>query len=300
MAIFRSFAKLNLSLRVLGRRADGFHELRTVFQTIDLHDEIEIEARARPGVELAVHGADLPSDERNLVHRAAQAFLAERGPVGGGVAIRLAKSIPVGAGLGGGSANAATVLLGLERLFARDSEPAWLADTARRLGADVPFFLVGGTALGRGRGDEIEPLADAPPPRGALVLLVPPAGLPTGEVFAALGAPPLAGSAVPKRETVAAPDGDDFAAWIGDNDLEAPAFRLRPALGALYTAAVRSGARRVRMSGSGSALFALYDAAGEAAAAARFWPPDIVWRRVETLGRAAWRHAGGWAPAGGD
>ncbi|HEX9801526.1 MAG TPA: 4-(cytidine 5'-diphospho)-2-C-methyl-D-erythritol kinase [Thermoanaerobaculia bacterium] len=299
MATFRSFAKINLSLRVAGRRADGYHELSTVFQTIDLADELEIRRRRRAGVELEVRGADLPSDERNLAYRAAEAFLRDRAPAGEGVSIRLEKRIPVGAGLGGGSANAATVLLALERLFAPAPDPGWLQSTARWLGADVPFFLVGGTALGAGRGDVIRPLADAPPPRGDLVLLLPAAGLSTAEVFAAFGAAPIADRRVAASGAVPT-SGAEFAAWVGVNDLEAAAFRVRPALAALYTAAVRSGARRVRMSGSGSTLFALYDAAGAAAEAARFWPPDIVWKRVETLDRAAWRSAGGWAPARGE
>jgi 4-diphosphocytidyl-2-C-methyl-D-erythritol kinase len=301
MATFRSFAKINLSLRVLGRRTDGYHELRTVFQTIDLADELEIRRCDRPGVALEVRGSDLPSDERNLAFRAAEAFLRERAPAGAGVSIRLTKRIPVGAGLGGGSANAATVLLALERLFEPAADAAWREATARRLGADVPFFLVGGTALGAGRGDIVRPLADARRPRGELLLLLPAAGISTAEVFAALAAPAAAGS--DDGETAPfdlPPASSSFEQWIGANDLEAPAFRLRPALATLYTAAVRSGARCVRMSGSGSALFALFDEAGAAAAAARFWPPDIAWKRVETLGREAWRSAGGWAPAGGE
>lgn len=300
MKIFRSYAKINLHLEVRGRRPDGYHELRTIFQTVDLADEIGVERSARPGVELEVRGAELPLDERNLAVRAARAFLSAWAPADAGVALRLVKRIPAGGGLGGGSSNAATVLRALGELFAVRPDPAWLARVAGELGADVPFFLHGGTALGSGRGDVIRPLADAPRPRGELVLLLPPAPLATAAVFAELAAPPL--PAAPAGEPVWPRPGanaGDFAAWIGDNDLEAPAFRLCPPLGALYTAAVRSGARRVRMSGSGSTLFALFDEAGAAERAARSWPPDIVWKRIETLDRAAWNAASGFELAQG-
>lgn len=301
MAFFRSFAKINLSLAVGRRRADGYHELRTVFQTIDLADDLEIERRFEPGVKLEVRGATLPTDERNLAVRAAQAFLAERAPAGSGAAIRLTKRIPVAAGLGGGSSNAATVLMGLHRVFERTEEASWLDAAARRLGADVPFFLVGGTALGEGRGDLVSPLVDAPRPSGELVLLLPHGGLATAEVYAALAALRESAGELGENPHLRLPgDRSTFDDWIGRNDLEEAAFRLSPDLGALYTSAVRSGARRVRMSGSGSTLFALFDTAGAVEAAARHWPPGIVWKSIGTLDRAAWRSAGGWDLAGGD
>jgi len=292
----RSFAKINLHLEVAGRRSDGYHELRTVFQTISLADEIAVERRRAAGVELRVEGADLPNDGRNLAHRAAARFLAERAPAGAGVAIELRKAIPAGGGLGGGSSNAATVLRALERLFGLPAAAGWLRRVGGELGADVPFFLVGGTAIGRGRGDEIEALPDAPRPRGPLVLLTPDDGLSTAAVFAELAPAESRGAAEfawppPKS------DAGDFADWIGDNALEAPAFRLRPQLAALYTAAVRSGARRVRMSGSGSSIFALYGSAAEAERASGSWPPEIAWTRFETLGRSAWNAASGFGDA---
>jgi 4-diphosphocytidyl-2-C-methyl-D-erythritol kinase len=296
MRRFRSFAKINLHLEVAGRRDDGYHELRTVFQTISVADEITVARRRAAGVELRVEGADLPSDARNLAFRAAARFLAERAPSAAGVAIELRKRIPAGGGLGGGSSNAATVLRALERLFRLPTDAEWLRRVGRDLGADVPFFFVGGTAIGRGRGDEIEPLVDAPAPRGVLVLMAPDFGLSTAAVFAALAPVPSRGAAAFAWPPQGA-DAGDFAGWIGENVLEDPAFRLRPELGALYTAAVRSGARRVRMSGSGSSLFALYASVGEAERASRSWPPEIAWTRFETLGRAAWNAASGFGGA---
>lgn len=304
---FRSFAKVNLALEVVGRRADGFHDLRTIFQTVDWGDEVELTPLAATGrVELSVTGASLAADSTNLAWRAARAYFARWGRAREGVAIRLVKRIPLGGGLGGGSANAATVLLGLARLFDSRPDPGELSAAARELGADVPFFLEGGSALGLGRGDEIHPLPDPTSGESELHLFVPPWPLATSEVFAAL-APERLGQ--PSEPAIAAALGGApvrrHEEWIGRNDLEAAAFRVRPEQGALYTALDRSGARRVRMSGSGSAFFALYDDPTAAREAAGHLPPGTVWQTVSTLGRAAWREAGGFdatvgAPLGGD
>ncbi|KAB2967904.1 MAG: 4-(cytidine 5'-diphospho)-2-C-methyl-D-erythritol kinase [Thermoanaerobaculia bacterium] len=301
MKTFRSFAKLNLHLEVLGRRADGYHDLRTVFQTIDLADELRL-AEAGTGVELAIAGADLPADRRNLAWRAAEAFL-ERFPGADrrrGVRIELDKRIPVQGGLGGGSSNAATVLLGLARL--RGLDPGTpecagaLAAMARELGADVPFFLLGGTAVGEGRGDRLTALDDGavrPLARGCtLWLAVPRFGVSTREAFEAA---PSRGVTRPFPALAAALSGRAVSLdqLIGENDLEGPAFAIRPELQALYTCLVRSGAKRVRMSGSGSTLFALYDDPAAARPVADLLPSGTVWMQVATLGRAEWRRAGG-------
>lgn len=296
MRRYRSFAKINLHLEVVGRRPDGYHDLRTVFQTVDLADEIWIAPRRQAGVELRVEEADLPTDARNLAFRAAQVFLADRAPASAGVALTLRKRIPAGGGLGGGSSNAATVLRALEREFGTPEDAGWKLDAARALGADVPFFLVGGTAIGRGRGDEIEALADAPDPGRALALLRPPYGISTAEVFGALSVG-AGGDSASFTWPPPGRDAGDFASWIGVNELEAPAFRLRPDLATLYTAVVRSGARRVLMSGSGSALFALFDGGEALDRAASSWPPDIVWTRLRSIGRAAWNAASGFGGA---
>lgn len=301
MKTFRSFAKLNLHLEVLRRRPDGYHDLRTIFQTVDLADEVRL-APKRAGVELAVAGADLPADRRNLAWRAAEAFL-ERFPGDAGrrgVRIELDKRIPVQGGLGGGSSNAATVLLGLALLNGLDASAPECAGAigaiARELGADVPFFLLGGTAVGEGRGDRLTALDDGAvrplPGRISLWLAVPPFGVSTREAFEA--ARPRA-EAPPFAPLVAALSGRTVALedLIGDNDLERPVFAARPELGALYTELVRSGARRVRMSGSGSALFALYDDPAAARPVADLLPSGTVWMQVATLGRAEWRRASG-------
>ena len=148
--VVASFAKINLGLRVLGRHEDGYHEIRTTLQTIDLADEILLEEDA--ALSLSVVGPRaVPAGESNLVLRAARA-LAERHP-GFGARITLHKSVPAGAGLGGGSSNAAATLLGLDRLWGLDADPGILYSIARHLGMDVPFFLYCGTCLAVGRVD---------------------------------------------------------------------------------------------------------------------------------------------------
>ena len=299
MPSFRSFAKINLHLEVVGRRPDGYHELRTLFQTIDLADELEIE-RAGAGVELEVAGSDLTPGPGNLARRAAESFLAHWGGRGDGVQIRLVKRIPAGGGLGGGSANAATVLLGLCSLWRVRPSYAELWAVARELGADVPFFLVGGRALGFGRGDEVVPLPDAPARSLDLWLALPPFALSTPEIFAALGGD---FRRAPAPLLLAAEVGENPArseAWVGENDLEAAAFRLRPELERIYTGLVRAGAAAVRMSGSGSTLFALFDEPAAARSAGAGLPAGTGWLRTRLLGRADWRRASGLdAPEGG-
>ena len=179
----RAHAKINLDLRVLGARADGFHELRTVFQSIALHDTITCTARPGPFA-IECDTAGVPLDRTNLVWRAAEALwraLRRAGPLRD-VLVRVEKQIPVEAGLGGGSADAAATLLALARAWRVPVRPAQLTDLAAMLGADVPFFLSGGTALGLGRGDEVYPLADLP--RHWVVLLLPGFGVSTRDAFA--------------------------------------------------------------------------------------------------------------------
>ena len=179
----RAHAKINLDLRVLGPRLDGFHELRTVFQAISLHDVIECVPR-QGAFAIECDTAGVPLDQSNLVWRAAEALwrsLRRPAPVRD-VTIRLHKRIPLQAGLGGGSANGAATLLALARLWRVPVRANQLTDIAATLGADVPFFLSGGTALGLGRGDEVYPLADLP--RHWIVLLIPGFGVSTADAYA--------------------------------------------------------------------------------------------------------------------
>src|SRR5215469_10122677 len=159
-----ALAKINLRLEILGQRSDGFHELRTIFQTISLKDEVRLQSTRKPGVELIVRGNDSLSNEpmeKNLVRRAVDVLRREF-QLRDGVAIELCKSIPAGRGLGGGSSDAAAALVGYLRLIKKQLSRERLFEIAASLGADVPFFLEGGRALGIGKGDEIYPLPSIP------------------------------------------------------------------------------------------------------------------------------------------
>ncbi len=153
-----AFAKINWMLEVLGRRPDGYHEIRTVLQTIDLTDGLTFE-RADEGIAITCSHPDVPTGEANLAFQAAR-LLQRRAGVRTGVRIHIEKRIPVAAGLGGGSSNAAITVLALARLWELELEPEVPLELGRALGSDVPFFFLGGTALGIGRGDEVYPLPE--------------------------------------------------------------------------------------------------------------------------------------------
>lgn len=303
---FHSFAKVNLRLEVLRRRADNFHELRTIFQTIDLADEVEM-LPGGEGVALEVTGGSgLPADESNLAWRAAAGFLARWGRPGEGVQIRLRKRIPIGGGLGGGSSNAATVLAGMTVLLGRSPGSRDLADLAAELGSDVPFFLHGGTALGTGRGEIIEPLPDPVAPALELWLAVPPVAVATAAVFTAHRVPaqPDGGDSGPGGE-----EGSPArlaglpAVWqalLGPNDLEPTCLALYPRVRDVYNRLSESGATAIRLSGSGSTIFALFADREAGQAAGDRLDNDTIWLPVKTLSRDEWRRRSGLeVPSGG-
>ena len=263
----RAPAKINLYLAVLGRRPDGYHELVTVMQALDLCDELRLrlvprESRptggahgAEPEVRLRLaHPAPgVPEGAENLAARAGALVLAQAGAAAElALEIELDKRIPAGGGLGGGSSDAAAVLLGTNRLLGAPLDSGALAALAARLGSDVAFFLHGGTALCTGRGERVQPLA--PPRPFEVTLLRPPFATPTERVYAALAAPPLAPDARRDGELAAlhrATDGAEVAALerLFRNDLEAPARAVEPRLAALLDRT------RLHLSGSGSTLF---------------------------------------------
>lgn len=247
-AVVPSLAKINLDLRVLHKRPDGFHELRTVFQTISLADRLGIEyTPGRGPTSVSITGnVDIPN---NLILRAADAILDSTGAQGT-VTFTLDKQIPMGGGLGGGSSNAAAVLLALPVLLGKIIKPAKLHEIAAELGSDVPFFLYGGTALGLGRGTELFPLADAPRARGLLV--TPGIHVSTPDAYRALNRKSGASGAPPVYF-----DPADWAA-TGTNDFEAAVYSQHPALKTIANKLKRAGATTVRMSGSGSSIFSIF------------------------------------------
>ncbi len=256
-------AKLNLYLHVTGRRADGYHELDSLMTFVTLHDVIEIRPAARLTVSLGGPFARSIDERDNLVARAARSLgdAAERAPA---VAIRLDKQIPVAAGLGGGSADAAAVLRGLSALWALDAGVLPLADLALRLGADVPVCLASRAMMVGGIGEKLRPVDGLPD--AALVLVNPGVPVPTAPVFAAREGPFSAPAAFgPSTDVVGLAD----ALARCTNDLEAPARTLAPAVGDALEALRRTdGCLLARMSGSGATCFGLYatDRAAEAAA----------------------------------
>jgi 4-diphosphocytidyl-2-C-methyl-D-erythritol kinase len=247
----RAHAKLNLDLRVGGRRADGYHELRTIFQTVALHDTLVIESTPRKPFTIAGDASAMPLGEDNLAWRAAAALWHAIGraglPIGARITIR--KRIPAQAGLGGGSSDAAATLAGLNRLWREPIAPLALVSLAATLGGDVPFFLVGGTALGLGRGDEIYPLIDLP--SHDVVIVRPSFGVSTKDAYAwladARSTPPGNGVALAERSY------DGFA-----NDFERVVEAHHPEIQEIRQRLQRLGAKTARMSGSGSAVFGLF------------------------------------------
>jgi 4-diphosphocytidyl-2-C-methyl-D-erythritol kinase len=257
-------AKVNLHLRILGRRPDGYHDLETLFQAIDLHDVLDFE-RGGAGVRLEVAGEDVGPAADNLVTRAALAFLAAAGKGSEGVRIRLEKRIPSGAGLGGGSSDAAATLRAMDALFPGAVPPERITAIAAELGSDVPFFLgASPLALGRGRGEMIEPLAALP--RAPGIVVMPGTRVPTADAYRAL-AHSREGCAEGGPAGLPVTAGWDRLAQSAVNDFESvvPA-EFPPVADAL--ARIRATSPMLALlSGSGAASFALYRSEDEAASA---------------------------------
>src|SRR5262245_7355228 len=263
----RAYAKINLDLRVLGTRPDGFHELRTVFQSISLHDTLSFLPADGPFT-IKCRTPSVPLDRTNLIWKAADALWRSlrRAGTARDVVVHLDKQIPLQAGLGGGSANAAAALIGLARFWHVPVRPAQLTDLAAALGADVPFFLSGGTALGLGKGDEIYPLMDLLP--HWIVLVVPGFGVSTADAYALYEADrDLDRTLRPEPQHVPGPWPSRAAQMI--NDLEAPVARRHPQIEQMKAALRRAGALAAAMTGSGSAVFGLFRRRREAVAAVK-------------------------------
>jgi 4-diphosphocytidyl-2-C-methyl-D-erythritol kinase len=256
--ILPAFAKINLDLRILGVRGDGFHDLRTVFQSLLLHDVITF-SRRKGAFTIECDDPKLPTDHRNLVWKAASLLWRtagrRRGEPPRDVVINLRKRIPQEAGLGGGSADAAMTLLGLSRLFHFDVDLPTLSRLAGGLGADVPFFLVGGTALGLGRGDDIYPLSDLP--RTYVVIVRPQFGVATADAYSWYDNEPRR----PAREATRRLLPDRWPEWAMNlrNDLEPVVAQHHPSITRMKTALIEAGAVVAAMSGSGSAVFGLFE-----------------------------------------
>ena len=270
-------AKINRELRVGALRRDGYHELLSRLVSIDLADTLEV-APADGALELVCEGIPVPCDESNLVVRAARA-LAERLGRPADVRIRLEKRIPVGAGLGGGSSDAATTLLLLSRLWSSRLEPGELTEIAASLGSDVPFFLVGGEAEVSGRGERVRPLADSPTVE--LLLAVPPFSIATARIYAAFdrSTPDLADRRLPNSLDV-----ETSGKFFGPNDLAFAGLQERAEMSVLLETA-RSLASEATITGSGSAVV-LFGALPEARRNLGESHPDVRLLDCRTISRA--------------
>jgi 4-diphosphocytidyl-2-C-methyl-D-erythritol kinase len=254
-----AFAKVNLRLDILGKRPDTYHELRTIFQTISLHDELRLRASKTSEICLTIQGNESLSLEpvrKNLVYAAVDALRRDL-HIRSGVEIDLRKTIPAGRGLGGGSSDAAAALRGYLRLTRRAIPAPRIMEIAASLGADVPFFLFGGRALGIGRGDEIYPLPDIPK---LTLLVVSPKNIhvPTPDAYRWLQAPALTKArATPKLWKFCA------LCWSAQesglsNDFERPVFQRHPRLAQIKRALLQRGAAEASLAGSGSAVFGVF------------------------------------------
>ena len=298
-----AFAKINLCLHLLGRRADGYTEIRTIFQMISLHDELRLElTRGRAiemeiasTVELARADAAALRGRENLVYRALETLRRELG-MRSGIRATLVKNIPIGRGLGGGSSDAAAALLGLAGIAGRRIPLQKFIRMASSLGTDVPFFLLGGRALGVGRGDEVYPLPAGPK---AAVVVVSPAeiAVATRDAYRWARSSPRGRGHPELTKGRRAPKLGRFCAlcWSRQgtgvaNDFEAAVFRRHPRLRRLKQALLQEGAAEAALAGSGSAVFGVFPNPAQARRAAHGFPNDQVFI-VETLSRDEYRRA---------
>ena len=271
-----AFAKINLDLRILGSRSDGYHDLRTIFQTLALADTLTFTSR-RGRFVIECDDPTIPVDQRNLIWKAAALLWRTAGTSRGeepkDAVVQLKKRIPAQSGLGGGSADAAVSLIGLARVWGLAVDMPTVSRLAMTLGADVPYFLVGGTALGLGRGDDIYPLADLP--RASAVIVRPRFGVSTPEAFRWYDEKPRAHV----RETPRKPLPDGWPAWTANlkNDLESVVIAHHPTIGRIKEALLDAGAVFAAMSGSGSTVFGLFER------------HDAATRTARDLARPGWQ-----------
>ncbi len=247
----RSFAKINLGIEILGKREDGFHEIRTLLQTLDLYDLLEFRDLPQDVIILKGDDTSIPWNEKNLIHRAA-ALLKERFSIKGGIEILTKKNIPPGSGLGGGSSNAAATLLALNEIWSLGLQKKALMEIGSLLGADVPFFLEGGLCLGEGKGDLIFALDDLSPL--FCVLAFPPFSIATAAVYKRLA---LSLTSKGKDSKIIRFLDNRELSFL-ENELENTVFRLHPQIKGIKNLIQEQGSELSLMSGSGSAVFGLF------------------------------------------
>ncbi len=286
--VVRAFAKINLGLKILDKRPDGYHTIHTVYQSVALPDRLGVVLlKGAKGTRVECAHPGVPGGRDNLVFRACQLWKRAR-KFSGGITVRLDKRIPIGSGLGGGSSDAAAVLAGLERLTGDHLNLHARWKIAARLGSDVPFFLWGGRGLGIGRGEEVFPLPDLPS-RRCLV------------VFPGFHVSTASAYRQAQRELTKNARGrrmSEFGAWSplplegwgpAENDFERIVFARWPRLAQLKSQLIRAGAETASLTGSGSAVYALFNSARTLARAVKLVPADWQVFRTRTLSRAEYQ-----------
>lgn len=283
-----SFAKINWFLRILGKRADGFHELCTAFQTVSLHDDITF--RENDELILTCSNDKIPVDENNLIIRAAHE-LRQKFHINKGAAIHLEKKIPAPGGLGGGSSNAATALFGLVRLWQIKTNFDELLEIGKKLGSDVPFFFFGGTALGTGRGTEITPLRDFT--ENHLLIVTPNVEVSTAEAFARLSAPHLTNKSSKSILQICLDQAQMLDLRHSEliNDFEKSVFKIEPEIERVKNKLLSLNADCALLSGSGASVFAVFEDKEQLQNAFEAIKMEKDWQlfSVETVSRQKYR-----------
>jgi 4-diphosphocytidyl-2-C-methyl-D-erythritol kinase len=284
-----SYAKINLMLRVLGKREDGFHEIFSVFQTVSLCDRLTFSESE--GLDLTCDDPAIPTDDRNLIIKAAKKLQAETATKAG-ARIHLEKMIPSPGGLGGGSSNAATALIGLMRLWGVQLQPEQLTAISAELGSDVPFFLCGGTAIGTGRGEIIEPAEQIDEQN--IVVINPDVAVSTKEAYDAMAAASLTSADTNRILRVCRLEAGslDLHHTVLINDFERSIFAGHPEVKRVKDTLLELGAVNAAMSGSGASVFAVFDKK-ETRQAAEKALERSTWRvfAVSTVSRSEYREA---------
>ena len=273
----RSFAKINLGLRIGALRPDGFHDLRTVYQTIALHDFVSVQVSRGTGIEIRCEDPRVPKNESNTCYRIAEQAMAAL-KARGRVLVEIEKRLPVQGGLGGASSNAAVALLGLVHLWRLDFSAGDLMEIGAALGADVPFFFVGGRALATGIGTEVRALPDNP--KKHLLVISPNATVSTAEAYKSLRAPALTTSvdASILSSSCSATEFRDTDQDELHNDFEHVIFEIEPEIGRANEALLRCGASAALLAGSGSSVFGIFDNQQTQASALRKIQAEAGWR----------------------
>ena len=287
-----SFAKINWSLRVLGKRPDGYHEIETVLQTVSLHDELFFRLDEDSDIKLFCDFPNVPTDHTNLIVRAAD-LLRARFNLQSGATIRLQKKIPPGGGLGGGSSNAAIALLALSQLWGLNLSLPELTGLASQIGSDVPFFFLGGRSIATGVGTELTPVADCA--ETSLVIVTPATAISTVTAYAALDSHALTSSNSARilANSCSEADFSSCDQWSLYNEFEKVIFEMEPEIKRVREALLDAGAQDVLLAGSGSSVFGIFESAEAQRRALEVIQAEAGWRlfACNTLSREKYRQA---------